>query len=290
MKFGVAFTNAGPLAYPEPFAALVQTAEECGFESIWTVEHVVVPVGYRSRYPYSPDGKMPAPEDVPLSDPLIPLAYAAARTQRVRLGTGILILPQRHPVYVAKEVATLDVLSGGRAILGIGSGWLAEEFATVGVPFEERGARTDEAIRAVRTLWRPGPQSFEGRFFRWAPVESNPKPVQQPGVPIVIGGHSASAARRAARLGDGFFPAFGEPAELKNLLRLMREECERIGRNPEEIEITTGAFTVDVDTVARYAELGVRRVVIGPPGFDLDSIQDGLRRFADTVMRRQEWV
>ncbi|MDZ7379263.1 MAG: TIGR03619 family F420-dependent LLM class oxidoreductase, partial [candidate division KSB1 bacterium] len=188
MKFGVAFTNAGPLAYPEPFATLVETAEECGFDSIWTVEHVVIPKGYQSRYPYSADGKLPGPDDVPLSDPLIPLAYAAALTRKIRLGTGILILPQRHPVYVAKEVATIDVLSGGRAILGIGSGWLAEEFATVGVPFRERGARTDEAIRALRTLWQPGAQSFEGKFFRWGPVESNPKPIQQPGVPIVVGG------------------------------------------------------------------------------------------------------
>lgn len=285
MKFGVAFTNAGPLAYPEPFAALVRAAEECGFDSVWTVEHVVVPVGYKSRYPYSSDGRMPGPDNVPLSDPLIPLAYAAAITERIRLGTGILILPQRHPAYVAKEVATLDVLSRGRAILGIGAGWLAEEFAALGIPFEERGPRTDEAIRAIRTLWQPGPQSFEGKFFRWNPVESNPKPVQQPGVPIVVGGHSIPAAKRAARLGDGFFPAFGEPAALARLLDALRTECARIGRNPADIEITTGAFTVDADTVARYAELGVHRVVIAPPGFDPDSIRDGLRRFADTVMQ-----
>lgn len=285
MKFGVAFTNAGPLAYPEPFATLVQTAEECGFDSIWTVEHVVVPVGYRSRYPYSADGKMPGPDDVPLSDPLIPLAFAAALTRKIRLGTGILILPQRHPAYVAKEVATLDVLSNGRAILGIGSGWLAEEFAALGIPFEERGARTDEAIRAVRTLWQPGPQSFEGKFFRWDPVESNPKPVQRPGVPIVVGGHSAPAARRAARLGDGFFPAFGEPPKLAGLLDVMRRECQRIGRNPAEIEVTTGSFTVDRELVARYADLGVDRVVIAPPGFDLEGLKDGLRRFADEMMR-----
>lgn len=284
MKFGIAFANAGPLAYPEPFAALVQTAEECGFESVWTVEHVVVPVGYRSRYPYSADGRMPGPDDVPLSDPLLPLAFAAALTQRLRLGTGILLLPQRHPAYVAKEVATLDVLSGGRAILGVGSGWLAEEFAALGIPFEERGARTDEAIRAIRTLWSPGPQSFSGKFFHWQAVESNPKPVQRPGVPIVIGGHSPPAARRAARLGDGFFPAFGEPQTLVRLLSILREECQRIGRDPGAIEITTGSFLVDLDLVRRYAELGVHRVIIGPPGFDADTIRDGLRRFADTVI------
>ena len=126
MKFGIAYANAGPFGFPEPLAHLARTAEETGFESIWTVEHVVIPVGYRSRYPYDPSGRIPGPENVPIPDPILPLAFAAAVTKKLRLATGILILPQRHPIYVAKEVATLDVLSGGRAILGIGIGWLEE--------------------------------------------------------------------------------------------------------------------------------------------------------------------
>lgn len=284
MRFGVMFANAGPFAYPDLFETLVRTAERVGFESLWTVEHVVIPVGYRSKYPYSPDGKMPAPENVPLSDPLLPLAYAAALSRHLRLGTGILILPQRHPAYVAKEVATLDVLSRGRALLGIGSGWLAEEFATLGVPFEQRGARTDEAIRAIRSLWKPQPEPFRGKFFAWDAVESNPKPIQQPGVPILVGGHSEAAARRAARLGDGFFPAQGDFETLPRLLAVLRGECERLGRDPETVELTCGAFSLDRDTVARYAELGISRLVIPPPAFDADSLVPALERFAREVI------
>ena len=152
MKFGVMYANAGPFGYPEPLTHLARTAEEVGVESIWTVEHVVIPVGYKSTYPYDPSGRIPLPESVPIPDPLLPLAFAAAVTKRLRLATGILILPQRHPIYVAKEVATLDVLSGGRAILGIGIGWLQEEFDALGIPFAERAARTAEAVRALRSL------------------------------------------------------------------------------------------------------------------------------------------
>lgn len=210
MKFGLMFANAGPFAVPETFETLVRTADEVGFESIWTVEHVVVPVGYESEYPYSDTGKMPGPENSPIPDPILPLAYAAAITRQIRLATGILILPQRHPAYVAKQFATLDVLSRGRAIAGIGIGWLQEEFAALGIPFRERAARTEEAVRAVRSLWADTPQAFSGEFYRWPALESNPKPVQKPGVPIVVGGHVEGAARRAARIGDGFFPARGE--------------------------------------------------------------------------------
>src|SRR2546429_697979 len=154
MKFGIAYANAGPFGFPEPLAHLARTAEEVGIESIWTVEHVVIPVGYQSKYPYDPSGKIPGPENVPIPDPILPLAFAAAVTKKLRLATGILILPQRHPIYVAKEVATLDVLSGGRAILGIGIGWLKEEFDALGIPFAERAGRTREAVRAIRSLWR----------------------------------------------------------------------------------------------------------------------------------------
>ena len=206
MKFGLMYANAGPFAYPELLTHLATTAERVGVESMWTVEHVVIPVGYESRYPYDPSGKIPAPEQLPIPDPLLSLTYAAAVTKKLRLATGILILPQRHPLYVAKEMATLDVLSGGRAILGIGVGWLEEEFQALGIPFAERAARTAESVRAMRSLWKDAPEPFEGKFFRWGPLESHPKPVQRPGVPIVVGGHTELAARRAARYGDGFSP------------------------------------------------------------------------------------
>ena len=287
MKFGLMFANTGPFGVPESLARLARAAEEHGIESMWTVEHVVIPVGYQSPYPYSPSGKIPGAESVPIPDPLLPLAFAAAVTKKIRLATGILILPQRHPAYVAKEVATLDVLSAGRVILGIGSGWLAEEFEVVGVPFRERGARTDEAIRALRSLWKKAPEAFSGKFYRWPAVESNPKPVQTPGVPIVIGGHSEAAARRAARLGDGFFPARGDRETLSRLFAVLREECSKVGRDPRDIEITSGAGAkADPDVVKRFQDLGVQRFMISPAGPTEDSIRKGLGDFADRVIAK----
>jgi probable F420-dependent oxidoreductase len=265
---------------------LAQTAERVGIESLWTVEHAVVPVGYRSTYPYDKSGRMPVPDDMPIPDPLLPLAYVAAVTTKLRLATGILILPQRHPIYVAKEVATLDVLSKGRMILGIGVGWLAEEFDALGIPFAERAARTRESVAAIRALWSEGPRSFSGQFFRWDPIESNPKPVQRPGVPIVVGGHTEIAARRAARYGDGFFPGVADAETLSRLLGILREECSRVGRKAEEIELTCIAPAPDLDHVRRLRDVGVKRICIGPPGFDLDSLRSGLEGFGERVLSR----
>lgn len=286
MKFGLIYANAGPFAYPEGLANLARTAEETGIESLWTVEHVVIPVGYRSVYPYSPSGKIPGPENIPIPDPLVALGFVAGLTKKIRLATGILILPQRHPLYVAKEVATLDVLSGGRVILGIGVGWLREEFDALGIPFDDRGSRTAEAVRAIRSLWKDEPEAFEGRFFRWPPLESHPKPVQRPGVPIVVGGHTELAARRAARYGDGFFPGVAELDQLTSILGTLRAECAKIGRSADDIETTAGRGGVDLDTVRRYEDLGVGRIMIPPPAFDPDGVRKGLHELADRVISR----
>jgi probable F420-dependent oxidoreductase len=286
MKFGLMFVNSGPFANPKLFEVLVKTADEVGFESLWTVEHVVVPVGYQSQYPYSADGRMPGnSEKIPIPDPLLPLAYAAAITKRIKLGTGILILPQRHPVYVAKEMATLDLLSGGRALLGIGIGWLQEEFDVLGIPFRERAARTEESVQALRSLWAPEPSTFRGRYYQWGAVESQPKPVQKGGVPVIVGGHVEGAARRAARVGDGFFPAKGELDLLSNLFAALRDECGKVGRKPEEIELTTGMGGRDRDSVRRYEDLGVSRLITAPPGFDPDGLRRGLEKFANDLIR-----
>ena len=284
MKFGLLFANTGEFVQPEGIRGLASTAEAAGIESLWTVEHVLVPVGYRSRYPYSKTGRMPGREDMPIPDPLVWLGYAAAVTATLRLATGVLILPQRQPAYAAKQLATLDVLSGGRAIAGVGVGWLAEEFASVGVPFEERGARTDEGIQALRSLWSPRAEPFRGRFYRWEAVESNPRPVRPEGIPIVVGGHSAPAARRAARLGDGFFPARGSPEELARLFGIVREECERIGRDPAEVELVCGGRVRTPEDLEPYAALGVSRLVVSPPAQDVDGLRRGLERFARDVI------
>ncbi len=164
MKFGIVFANTGFAATPDGAAALGQIAEEAGFESLWTVEHVIVPAGYESQYPYSPTGKMPGSEDNPIPDPLIWLTWVAANTRTINLATGILILPQRNPIVLSKEVATLDLLSGGRALLGVGVGWLREEFDAIGVDFDDRGMITDEYIGALRANYgrRRSPRSRVG--------------------------------------------------------------------------------------------------------------------------------
>jgi len=279
------YVNAGPFAYPEMLTHLATTAERVGVESIWTIEHVVIPVGYKSTYPYDPSGRIPAPEQLPMPDPLIGLAYAAAVTTKLRLATGILILPQRHPIYVAKEVASLDVLSHGRMILGIGVGWLQEEFDALGIPFDERAARTAESVRAIRSLWKDEAEPFTGKFYRWGKLESHPKPVQKPGVPIVVGGHTELAARRAARYGDGFFPGVTDEDKLVWLLGIMREECKKVGRDPKTIEITSGRAAPDVDGVKRLTELGVSRFMVPPAAFDPDGVTRGLEQLGNLIAK-----
>ncbi len=285
MKYGIMFANAGPFANPELFSHLMTSADSAGIESAWTVEHVFVPRNYESTYPYAPGGKMPGPENSPIPDPFVALAYAAAITKKIRLATGVLILPQRHPAYVAKEVASLDVLSGGRVTLGIGVGWLKEEFDALGISFDDRAARTRETVDAMRSLWSGGPSTFHGKFFNWDSVESNPKPVQGPNVPIVIGGHTDIAARRAARYGNGFFPGRGSADRLKELIGILREECAKIGRDPAEIELTGGMMAPDPDYVAKAEDMGFSRLIIAPPGYDRDGISRGFEAFAATFLK-----
>ena len=262
MKFGIAFANTGPFADGEGAAQLARAAETAGFDSLWTVEHIVYPEGYESAYPYSPDGKMPGGGDSPIPDPLIWLAFVAAATDTLRLGTGISLLPERSPVVYAKEVATLDAMSGGRVELGVGIGWLKEEFAALGVPWERRTARTEEYVDVMRTLWSADDVSYDGEFVQFAHLSSNPKPAAGT-VPIHIGGHSEGAARRAGRIGDGFYPAKGDTAAL---IELCRRTAEDHGRDPDAVEITAGhagIFGEDpVAAVEEAASWGVHRLVV----------------------------
>jgi probable F420-dependent oxidoreductase len=282
VKFGLMFANTGPFIQPEGLTLLAQTAEEVGIESLWTVEHVVVPTGYESTYPYSQDGKMPGSETAPIPDPLVWLTYAAAVTKKIKLASGIIILPQRHPLYLAKEAATIDMLSGGRLILGVGIGWLEEEFKALGIPFASRGAITDESIEALRDLWSEGTSEHKGEQYCWPSVESNPKPLGG-SIPIVIGGHSKPAARRAARLGDGFFPARSD--KLEECLVELGAECERIGRDPSEIEVTTGGIPTP-DEVRRLEDLGVSRFTFGPPGYTPDALREGLEKLGNELISK----
>lgn len=288
MKFGVMFANTGFGSSPEGAVALAQGAEAGGFESLWTVEHVVVPSGYESQYPYDASGKMAGgAEAFDLPDPLIWLTYVAARTERIRLATGVLILPQRNAVVTAKEIATLDHLSGGRVTLGVGAGWLAEEFSALGVPFNERGARLDEYIDVLRELWAPtgDPEksSVDGHFLNFDDCIMRPRPANGT-VPIVIGGHSPAAARRAGRRGDGFFPGGGTIEELVELFSIMRAAAEEAGRDPDAIELLSGGMRPGPKLDARIeqlAEIGVSHIVLpAAPPDELPGIgQDLVARF-----------
>ena len=259
MKLGLMFVNTLAVNRDQVFAQ-VSAAEAAGYDSVWTVEHVVVPKGYESMYPYSKSGRMAGGiEDFDIPDPLVWLAFAAAASTTIKLATGVLILPQRNPVLLAKEVATLDRLSGGRVILGVGAGGLEEEFRALGASFEDRGARVDEYIRALRVLWSEHVASFEGDFVSFEDVYLRPRPLSG-SVPIVIGGHSLRAARRAGELGDGFYPA-STVEDLPDLVAHAREAAERAGRDPAALEITVSSRP-DVDSVERLLAAGVDRVVV----------------------------
>ena len=288
MQFGIAFANIGPCADPGPAVDFARAAEAAGFESLFTVEHVVVPAGYASTYPYDKSGRMPGEDDAPIPDPLIWLTYLASATSIIRLGTGILIQPQRNPVVLAKEVATLDHLSGGRVELGVGVGWLKEEFDAIGVPFEERGRRTDDGIAAMRALWGEDRASYAGEFTTFTDCISRPHPVAG-SVPVHIGGHSEVAARRAGRLGDGFFPAKGSHRRLGELAGIVRSTATDAGRDPSAIEFTCGGNGVfgpgALEEAGALAELGVDRIVVPAFLFYRDTA-DALARYGDEVIAR----
>lgn len=287
MKFGIAFANTGPFATGPGAVAFAQAAERAGFESVWTVEHVVVPAGYASPYPYSPDGKMPGRDDAPIPDPLVWLALLAGVTTTLRLATGILIASQRHPVVLAKEIATLDALSGGRTELGVGVGWLKEEFDALGVPFEERAERLDECVAAMRALWGEERATFHGRFTSFDDCISKPQPAAP--IRVHIGGHSPAAARRAGRIGDGFFPARGGHDELRELFATVRESAERAGRDPKAIELTTGGRGAvgerALEEVGALAEMGVGRVIL-PAFLFFKDTEASLARYGEEVIAR----
>lgn len=296
MKFGVmAGLGVGEgCAYPDYLAQAVVLAEQVGFESVWAGEHVVMP-DHAPNYPYSEDGRLPQPGDTDVADPLIWLTYAAALTSTIRLATGVVVLPLRNPVVFAKQVASLDLLSGGRAMLGVGVGWMPEEAEVVGVPFTGRGRRTDEYIEAMRALWAEDVASFDGEHVRFAGARSYPKPVQ-PGrrVPVIIGGSGPAAARRAGRIGDGYYPIAPTVEALADQIALMHAAAREAGRDPAHVEVSTMAFSLvgpdpvtraQLDDFHRMEDLGVSRIVV-PRLLDAttDAVLDALKRLADELI------
>ena len=256
MKLGYYGIGLGPCADPEVSARVARTAEDAGFESVWTGEHVVLP---DPRVPPSP-----APPHLAMLDPTVALAYVAGVTQKLRLGTGIIILPQRNPVVLAKELASLDVVSRGRLEFGLGVGYLEPEFAALGVPFERRGERSDDYLAAILALWTQEKPAHEGPFSSFKGIDARPRPVQQPHPPIVIGGHSAAAYRRAVGSGNGWYGfALDLDATAGCIAALRRAEAEL--SRPEalgRLEISvTPALPVDRDAAKRFEDLGVDRLI-----------------------------
>jgi probable F420-dependent oxidoreductase len=264
MQIGLFTPLRSPVATGEFLIELGRQCEERGVASLWLGEHVVTFPNYESKYPGSPDGVFRFPERSGLMDMVASIGFLAACTSTVRLGTGICILPQNNPVYVAKEYATLDFLSNGRLDFGVGVGWSWEEFEACGAPWERRGARCDEYLEVITTLWCDDVSSFEGEFYQLKPCHLYPKPAQKPMVPITVGGHSAAALRRTARFGHGWYGINLDPAGTAEILTELDRQLEQAGRSRSELKIVMGATSdhIKPELVDQYAEAGVTELLI----------------------------
>lgn len=291
MEIGVFAPIATRWATPESLAAAAVAAEERGFHSMWVPEHVVLFDSYESRYPYSEDGRLPAGSQTPILEPLNLLAFLAANSRTIRLGTGICILPQRNPVYMAKESASVDWLSQGRVDLGLGIGWLAEEFQAVGVDFDRRGDRCSEYVQVMKRLWCDPVSEFHGEFYDLPACRQYPKPVQQPHPPIHFGGESGAALRRVADLGQGWFSFARAPEDVPRKLETLDRLLAERGRTREEIKVSVGPYLLgfDEDAVARYREVGVDQLILTVFARSLDdyvaALDDAVRKIVEPIGR-----
>ena len=286
MKIGLIPANIGAPS-GEMMIGMAKLAEQIGYESIWTFEHVIVPIDYQSKYPYSADGKMGVDPDANFVDPLIALTAIAAQTSTIRLGTGVNILSQANPIYVAKQAASLDFVSNGRFELGVGIGWLREEFQACGTPFERRGARFDDYIQAMRKVWSGDVVEHKSEFLEWTGFKSKPTPVQDP-FPVVIGGTKGKAFERTAKYGNGWFAPTASPDQLNPYLAELDAACSKEGRDRSEIEITAMWFPNpdDLSDVERYAEMGVGRLVVPLPAIVKGNPIESLQAFGENVIAR----
>lgn len=281
MKLGLFGINTGPCAQPETAARVAQAAEAAGFDSVWTGEHVVLP---DPQVPPSP-----APPQTPMLDPAACLAFLAGQTERILLATGIIILPQRNPVVLAKSLASVDVLSGGRLVFGLGAGYLAPEFAAVGASFEDRGARTDEFIDVLRALWTEAQPTFAGETVRFSGIDAQPRPVQKPHPPIVVGGTSPPALRRAIARGNAWYGFFRDLDATRTDLEGLSAARDRVERPAALGELGTSITPLpgcDADTAARYRDLGIDRLVLFATGRDTDSLVRFVEESAETIGRK----
>ena len=312
MKYGFALSGRGPLAEPDALAAIARRGDELGFEWILTGDHIVVPNSIDSTYPYTEGGDFPGSASGVAMEQLTVLSFLAGQTQRIKLVTSVLIVPHRNPLVAAKALSTLDVLSKGRLVVGVGAGWMREEFVALELPpFEERGAVTDEYIRAYKELWTSDNPTFEGKYCRFSDITFLPKPVQQPHPPIWVGGESRAAIRRAGQQGDAWYPISSnpqfpleEPEQLAVGMRRLATQAERAGRDPSEVEVIfrthhyrlerdgnsgdRAAFSGSVEQIAadirQYEEMGVSGLVVDL-GRISRSVEDVLGHLEDLATR-----
>ncbi len=268
VRIGLHALGIGSGANPEVVAAVARTADAVGFSTLWSGEHIVMVDRPDSRYPYAPDGRIAVPSDADWLDPFVTLSYAAAVTSGIRLGTGVLLLPEHHPLLVAKQAASLDRLSGGRFVLGVGIGWSSEEFAALGIPFPGRARRTREYIDVMRTLWRDSTASYVGEFVRFESVRSYPKPHLGVAIPVVLGGNSDAALARVAEYGDGWYGFNLSIDEVHDRITVLSQLCRQGDRDIGTIEIavsTRDGTARDLDELERR---GVDELVVvaSPPG------------------------
>jgi probable F420-dependent oxidoreductase len=274
---------------------LVEMLDEVGIDVVWTVEHVIMAHDYEPLYPYSEDGRAPTAPDTLMPDPLEWLAFAAARTDRLGLGTAVIVASQHSAAILAKRVATLDALSGGRVRLGVGIGWQREEYKAVGVPYRDRGRRLDETIEAMRLLWSQDSATYAGRHVQFENVHMDARPANGHSVPILIGGSSEHAARRAGRLGDGWYPYVISPEDFAKGVETIGASAREAGRDPSQIELTIwpASFdfmkTMDAPFVKAYTDAGAQRVVISQgesQTIEIDGQRDFIRRYQDEVLAK----
>lgn len=282
MKFGLYGINVGPCADPETSARVARAAEDAGFDSVWTAEHVVLPDPQVPPSPVGPREKLLAP--------VASLAFLAAHTRRLQLATGIIILPQRNPVVLAKDLASVDVLSGGRLVFGVGAGYLEPEFRAIGADFENRGARTDEYLEAILALWTGDPPAYRGETVSFSGIDAHPRPVRKPHPPIVVGGYSPPAFRRARRFGSGWYGFLRTPEMVEADRKGLERAAGEADRDPAlgELEISvTPPPGLDADTAARYADLGVHRLVLLLIARSGDELVRRVEEAGESLVRRQ---
>ena len=283
MRFGLAFASSIGTGQQSAIEISVK-AETAGFDSVWGGEHVICPDDIESKYPYSEDGSVPMTSETDVPDPLIWLAYVGAAAPTLKLGTCILIVPQRNPLVLAKELATLDHLTGGRVELGIGVGWMREEFEALGIPWERRGARNDEYIAAMRALWAGPHAEFHGEFVDFDPLWSWPKPVQPGGPKVLLGAQSKWAFDRVVDYCDGWMP-IGLMGGIDEGVASLRAACERAGRDFDSLHNALFAAPADVDACRKLLDQGFSELGFALPSADREKVLPLLDRYAELARK-----